>query len=185
MYRDKDTLERLYLVEKLTMKQIGAMYNVGYKTIEYYITKNGLHRGQKHKFDESKIDETNPIYMYYLGYIATDGSVDRNNKRVPLSNVGEDFRVVAENLRNYFSAECPLYKSKKVFKNGHLYTLMLTSEKLVDDVERLNCGGTSFTVGVPTSFYTKECATRIKFSIFFKCFRRLCFLSLSKILVGF
>ena len=35
---------------------------------------------------------------------------------------------------------------------------MLTSEKLVDDVERLNCGGTSFTAGVPSTFHNEDCA---------------------------
>lgn len=154
MYKDKDFLYEEFIVKRNTVKSIADKCNVSKSTIENYLKRYSLKRGNiKNTLNESKIDVTNPIFNYYIGLIITDGYLDKKVKRVSIRCKNEGSFEVFTKLKEYFE-----YTGCVNTYNGS-NDLTITSHKLI---EVLNSIGVSSKGKVynrfPKSFYNEECS---------------------------
>lgn len=155
-YRDMTYLRDEFIEKGKSARQIATQCGVSMSTIEKWIEKFNLY-GIKPKtlysLDTSKIAHT-PIFYYYAGLIATDGYIDKKNHRVNLRMKNKGVDTVLRHLKDYFcfTGEVRCYKGS--------YDLTITSQELIDLLLSLNVTDTnkSFTVGVPNSFPSEDCA---------------------------
>ena len=154
MYKDKKYLKRRFIDERKSVKFIAQECNVSVSTIEQYLKRYNLKRGNiKYIINNDKVDFTSPVFNYFLGLIATDGYMDKRVPRVSLrcKNLGCD--KVFNNLKDYFefTGEIKLYRE--------CYGLSITSRYLI---KALKVAGISPLGKVhnkfPESFYDEDCA---------------------------
>ena len=154
MYKDKKYLKRRFIEERKPVKFIAQECNVSVSTIEQYLKRYNLKRGNiKYIINNDKVDFTSPVFNYFLGLIATDGYMDKRVPRVSLrcKNLGCD--KVFNNLKDYFefTGEIKLYRE--------CYDLSITSKYLM---KALRVSGISPLGKVhnkfPDSFYDEDCA---------------------------
>lgn len=154
MYKDKKYLKRRFIDERKSVKFIAQECNVSVSTIEQYLKRYNLKRGNiKYIINNDKVDFTSPVFNYFLGLIATDGYMDKRVPRVSLrcKNLGCD--KVFNNLKDYFefTGEIKLYRE--------CYDLSITSKYLM---KALRVSGISPLGKVhnkfPDSFYDEDCA---------------------------
>lgn len=154
MYKDKKYLKRRFIEERKPVKFIAQECNVSVSTIENYLKKYNLKRGNiKHTINNDAVDFTSPVFNYLIGLIATDGYMDKKVPRVSLrcKNLGCD--KVFNNLKDYFgfTGEIKLYRE--------CYDLSITSRYLI---KALKVAGVSPLGKVhnkfPDSFYDEDCA---------------------------
>lgn len=154
MHKDKKYLKRRFIEERKPVKFIAQECNVSVSTIENYLKKYNLKRGNiKYIINNDKVDFTSPVFNYFLGLIATDGYMDKRVPRVSLrcKNLGCD--KVFNNLKDYFefTGEIKLYRE--------CYDLSITSRYLI---KALKVAGISPLGKVhnkfPESFYDEDCA---------------------------
>lgn len=154
MYKDKKYLKRRFIDERKPVKFIAQECNVSVSTIEQYLKRYNLKRGNiKYIINNDKVDFTSPVFNYFLGLIATDGYMDKRVPRVSLrcKNLGCD--KVFNNLKDYFefTGEIKLYRE--------CYDLSITSKYLM---KALRVAGISPLGKVynkfPESFYDEDCA---------------------------
>lgn len=154
MYKDKNYLKRRFIDERKPVKLIAQECNVSIGTIENYLRKYSLKRGNiKYAINGDAVDFASPIFNYYLGLVATDGHLDKKIPRVSIrcKNLGCD--KVFNNLKDYFgyTGEVKLYKE--------CYDLTITSRYLI---RALNSAGVSSLGKVhnkfPNEFYDLDCA---------------------------
>lgn len=100
---DED-LKDLYLNSGLSIKEMLTICNLD--RTSFYRRLNKLHIVRNPtvnvKFDSSKIDPTDPIFSYYVGWIASDGYIDKNNDRVSLRIDSADESVLLK-FADHFS----------------------------------------------------------------------------------
>lgn len=154
MYKDKNYLKRRFIEERKPVKFIAQECNVSVSTVENYLKKYNLKRGNiKHTINSEAVDFTSPVFNYYLGLIATDGYMDKRVPRVSLrcKNLGCD--KVFNSLKEYFGFTGDI----KVYRES--YDLSITSKYLV---RALKGAGISPLGKVhnkfPDSFYNEDCA---------------------------
>lgn len=154
MYKDKNYLKKQFIENRKTVKSIAEECNVSVSTIETYLKRYNLKRGNiKHTIDCDSVDLTSPIFNYYVGLIATDGYLDKKVPRVSIrcKNLGCD--KVFTSLKNYFSftGDVREYKGS--------YDLTITSRWLI---KALCSMGVSIKGKVhntfPRDFYDEDCA---------------------------
>lgn len=154
MHKDKKYLKRRFIDERKPVKFIAQECNVSVSTIEQYLKRYNLKRGNiKYIINNDKVDFTSPVFNYFLGLIATDGYMDKRVPRVSLrcKNLGCD--KVFNNLKDYFefTGEIKLYRE--------CYDLSITSRYLI---KALKVAGISPLGKVhnkfPDSFYDEDCA---------------------------
>lgn len=154
MYKDKKYLKRRFIDERKPVKFIAQECNVSVSTIEQYLKRYNLKRGNiKYIINNDKVDFTSPVFNYFLGLIATDGYMDKRVPRVSLrcKNLGCD--KVFNNLKDYFefTGEIKLYRE--------YYDLSITSRYLI---KALKVAGISPLGKVhnkfPDDFYDEDCA---------------------------
>lgn len=154
MHKDKKYLKRRFIEERKPVKFIAQECNVSVSTIEQYLKRYNLKRGNiKYIINNDKVDFTSPVFNYFLGLIATDGYMDKRVPRVSLrcKNLGCD--KVFNNLKDYFefTGEIKLYRE--------CYDLSITSRYLI---KALKVAGISPLGKVhnkfPESFYDEDCA---------------------------
>ncbi len=154
MYKDKKYLKRRFIDERKPVKFIAQECNVSVSTIENYLKKYNLKRGNiKYIINNDKVDFTSPVFNYFLGLIATDGYMDKRVPRVSLrcKNLGCD--KVFNNLKDYFefTGKIKLYRE--------CYDLSITSRYLI---KALKVAGISPLGKVhnkfPDDFYDEDCA---------------------------
>lgn len=154
MYKDKNYLKRRFIDERKTVKFIAQECDVSIGTIENYLRKYSLKRGNtKHTINGDAIDFSSPIFNYYLGLIATDGYLDKKVPRVSIRCKNLGCYKVFNSLKDYFeyTGEVRLYKE--------CYDLSITSKYLI---RALNSAGISSLGKVhnkfPNEFYDHNCA---------------------------
>lgn len=154
MYKDKDFLYKKFITERQTVKSIAEECGVSKGTIETYLRKFSIKRGNiKNTIKDGSVNTTSPIFNYYAGLIATDGYMDKKVPRVSLrcKNLGCD--EVFNNLKNYFNF------TGGVRNYGESFDLTITSvllrEVLVSiGVSPLGKVHNTF----PKQFYSEDCA---------------------------
>lgn len=154
MYKDKNYLKTKFIEERKTVKTIAEECNVAHSTIEYYLSKYNLKRGNiKHTIDSDAVDATSPVFNYYTGLIATDGYLDKKIPRVSLrcKNLGCD--TVFNNLKHYFkfTGDVKLY--------GDLFDLTITSKFLIQMLNGMGVSSKGKPYNkFPSHFYDEDCA---------------------------
>lgn len=154
MYKDKNYLKKQFIENRKTVKSIAEECNVSVSTIEQYLRKYNLKRGNiKNTINHDSVDLTSPIFNYYTGLIATDGHLDKKVPRVSVRcrNLGCD--KVFNNLKDYFSF------TGDVREYNGSYDLTITSRWLIKAL----CSMGVSTKGkvhntFPSDFYDEDCA---------------------------
>lgn len=156
MLISKEELMNLYIKQGLSQSDIGKLYNVSSKNINYYVRKynlKGLKGRIKFPINDTKVDVSNPIFNYVAGLVATDGHINYSNNRICIRVNNEGADITLQNILNYF--EC----NNKVayYKTG--YEIRITSKYLIEGLESLNVKGTdkTYTLQVPHNFYNEDC----------------------------
>lgn len=154
MYKDKNYLKKQFIDNRKTVKCIAEECNVSVGTIENYLRKYNLKRGNiKNTIDCDSVDLTSPVFNYYSGLIATDGYLDKKVPRVSVrcKNLGCD--KVFNNLKTYFSftGDVREYKGS--------YDLTITSRWIIKALCSMGVSPkgkvhNSF----PIDFYSEDCA---------------------------
>jgi hypothetical protein len=151
----KSYLETEYVKNRKSQNQIAIEQDLPLDVIEYLIKRCNLNYSRsKIKFtvNESKFQESDPIFMYYVGLIATDGYIDVKNNRVSLRLKNNDSYRVLTLLMNYFEY------SGRLFKYGDNYEFRITSVKLIQILNELNIPSIdkTFNLKVPNSFHSES-----------------------------
>ena len=154
MYKDKDFLYEEFIVKRNTVKSIADKCNVSKSTIEQYLKKYSLKRGNiKNTLNESKIDVTNPIFNYYIGLMITDGYLDKKVKRASIRCKNEGSFEVFSKLKEYFEYTGCI----RVYGSGN--DLTITSTKLIEVLNSMGVSskGKAYN-SFPKDFYNEECS---------------------------
>lgn len=149
----KELLTEEYLVNRYSIKKIAEKYGTTDSLIESRLRKYQIKKGRfKDVVSEDKLSTIDPIFCYYAGLVATDGYIDRKNCRVAIRFCNEGAAIVLEKLKEYFefTGEIRKYRSS--------YDLTISSEKLINLLDSMDIGGTSYDVGFPKSFESEDCA---------------------------
>lgn len=152
----KKYLHQEYTIKRRTQSDIAKEQDLPVDVIEYLIKKsNLLYSRTKIKFllNESKIDDTNPIFMYYVGLIATDGYINIANNRVCLRLKDINSREMFDMLIKYFEYQGPL------FKYGSYLEFRITSKLLIEKLISLGLTETNktFVLDTPKNFHNEDC----------------------------
>lgn len=154
MYKDKNYLKNQFIENRKTVKSIAEECNVSISTIEYYLGKYNLKRGNiKHTINCDAVDATSPVFNYYAGLIATDGYLDKRIPRVSLrcKNLGCD--SVLGRLKHYFgfTGDIKLYRD--------LFDLTITSRYLIQMLNGMGVSSKGKPYNkFPSHFYDENCA---------------------------
>lgn len=86
MYKNKEYLYKAFIEDRLTVEVIAENCKVSKSTIEKWLRKFGLRRGnQIHTVNNDKINnEMSPIFSYFADLVATDGHFSKSGTRVAL-----------------------------------------------------------------------------------------------------
>lgn len=126
MYKDYNYLYNAYITKRLTVKQIATECSVSASTIEKWLNKFNIKRGNvKHTINNDKLDFNNPIFFYYAGLVATDGYLDKVVPRVSLRLRNSGCKDVLNYIKEYFEFSGELYNFNQVD-----YELCITSKEL-------------------------------------------------------
>lgn len=152
----KEFIKEEFIVKGKTQKQIAEEQDVPENVIEYLIKRlslNHLKSKIKYSINEDKIDITNPVFMYFVGLIATDGYIDSNNNRVALRLKKSESLDILNNLSKYFEYSGPL------FTYGKNLELRITSKRLIEVLKSQGIPekDKTFKLEVPKNFYNDDC----------------------------
>lgn len=152
----KEYLHKEYTINRKSQNQIAIDQNLPLDVIEYLIKRVNLVYSRtkiKYIFNEDKIDETNPIFMYYVGLIASDGYIDIKNNRVNLRLKDHNPREVLSLLIDYFEYTGILFSYNSSIE------LRLCSIKLIEKLEKLGIPNKNktFELNIPLTFYNEDC----------------------------
>lgn len=154
MYKDKKYLKKRFITERKTVQFIADECGVSKSTIETYLKRYSLKRGNiKHTINEDSVDTTSPIFNYYAGLIATDGYLDKKVKRVSIRNKNLGCDKVFERLKDYFE----FTGNVRVYRE--CYDLTITSKWLIRGLKALGISPLGKIHNeFPDLFYDEYCA---------------------------
>ena len=135
MYKDKQYLYEQFIVERKSVKDIAKSCNISVSSIEKYLSKFNLKRGNiKNTLDETTIDVNNPVFCYFAGLMITDGYFDKKVDRVSIRvrNTG------SYNVLNAIKDNFNFTGNVKVY-NGVDNDLIITSKKVIETLMFLGC----------------------------------------------
>ena len=114
-------------------------------------------RYTKYKVNEDKLTEENPVFMYLVGLIATDGHINKKHDYVAIRFSGEECISVFTALRELLEIEAPVFEYTKA-NNYKTYELRITSTHLIEKLEELGITrrGKEY-LTVPKSFHNDSC----------------------------
>jgi hypothetical protein len=152
----KNYLHEEYTIKRRSQNDIAIEQNLPLSLIEYLIKKVNLNYSRsiiKYTVNENKFDEKDPIFMYYVGLIATDGYINYTNNRVCLRLKDTDSRIVLQNLINHFEYQGDL------FKYGTNIEFRVTSKLLIEKLILLGIPkiNKTFCLTTPNDFYSDNC----------------------------
>lgn len=151
MHKGEDSMEltREYLYEHYIVQnkpevRIAKELNMCEGKVDYWVRKYRFNfkRADPDKvFNLKHIDNTDPIFCYYAGLVATDGYLDYKNKRISLrvSNIGS--YEVLDNLRNYFGFTRPIRKYCHSMAKHPLYDLTIPNKCIFNELEKMGIYG--------------------------------------------
>ena len=152
----KKELYTLYIVKGLSQAEIGKLYNVSPKNINYYVRKynlKGIKGKIKYPINESKISISDPVFCYLAGLVATDGHIDYPNNRITIRVNNKGSEVTLQNILDYY--EC--MNTVAHYDTGN--EMRMTSKVLIKELDKLNVRGThkTYSLTFPKSFHSMEC----------------------------
>lgn len=112
MYKDKEYLYNQYIVNRLPVKVIAEKCNVSSSTIESWLRKFNIKRGDnnKHTLNEYKVqNDMSPILSYYAGLVATDGHFSKGGNRVALRVRNNGSYKVLSLIKDYLEYTGDIY----------------------------------------------------------------------------
>lgn len=121
-------------------KEIGCTEGkVGYWLKQYFLTFKRTDPDAV--FNLQHIDNTDPIFCYYAGLIATDGYLDYKNKRISLrvSNLGS--KEVFEAIRNYFKFVRPVREYYNKTHKHTSYDITIPNKCIFDELKKMGIYG--------------------------------------------
>lgn len=116
----------------LTFSEIGALFGLTERQVNYRTKKWGLDYSKKKLLDEDFFSSNTKAAYYWAGFLAADGWVEGIRNRVGLalkaSDIGhlEKFKRAVSSFHNI----CP-------FMNNSAYRIRFNSEKMVQDLENI------------------------------------------------
>lgn len=154
MYKDKNYLKIRFIDERKSVHLIAKECNVSKSTIEKYLKKYSLKRGNiKNTINNESIDVTSPIFNYYLGLISTDGYLDKKVPRVSIRCKNLGCGKVFNNLKDYFNF------TGEVRTYNESYDLTITSKHLINTLNEVGISSLGKIHNkFPTNFYNEDCA---------------------------
>lgn len=154
MYKDKEYLYEEFIVKRKFVRDIAKDCNVSISTVENYLKRYGLKRGNiKYNVDESKFSKNFPEFCYYAGLVSTDGYLSKGVARVSVRCKNLGCKEVFENLKAFFSysGEIKCYRE--------CYDLSITSHKLREELSNMGVSSEGkINNSFPSSFYSEDCA---------------------------
>jgi hypothetical protein len=135
---DNKEIVRLYLVDNLTMKEIGEKFNISRWTVLDRLRKLGIRKNMRHFVNHDSFNKFTKESCYWAGFIAADGNVSKNMIHVELQY--SDYRHL-EKLCRFVNRDTMLWERSRLrgIKTFKYVTMSIVSNKIVKDVaEKFN-----------------------------------------------
>jgi hypothetical protein len=138
---DKDTIIDLHINKHKTISELATLYNVSYAAIWGLLKKKHIKHnstyGKKYSCNEAFFNCLNETSSYVLGLLYSDGCINKNRVELSLSDKDSVYQVKDAlnyngNIRTFDHS-----KYKKTYKTS--YTLVITSQLLVNSLISLGC----------------------------------------------
>lgn len=142
--REINNIQKMYLEENKTPKEIGEFYNAARYQVNYILQKYGVQKSvseakreytiNEHFFD--KIDTQNKAYV--LGFLYADGYNNRINNTVVLSLKRDDEEILLK-IREAVGSNKPLYHHDYMHSDGverHMSQLTFSSRQMCEQLEK-------------------------------------------------
>ena len=133
-----------YIVQDKTQTQIAKELCIGDGKVDYWLRKYGLSFKRTNPdlvFNLQHIDNTDPIFCYFAGLVATDGYLDYKNKRISLriTNIGS--KEVFEAIRKYFKYVRPVRRYIDKSHKNPSYDITIPNKCIFNELEKMGIYG--------------------------------------------
>jgi len=91
---------------------------------------------RKYNLNENFLNEKNKINSFFIGLMASDGNVNKNNKAFSLSQSGDNGLNLIKIIQKWLEYDGKIYSRKTTHKLAH--SLTITSEKIVKKLKEHN-----------------------------------------------
>lgn len=117
-----------------SLKEISKNFKISYTKIVSILIKNGINYIKKDKYlkyinteiKENCFEELNEFSCYWLGLLASDGTIGKNKKSIRLGLNIKDIQLI-NNFKYFLKANSNIHITK-----NNLASLTITSKKIVD-----------------------------------------------------
>ena len=140
----KEYLYDNYIVKDKSERQIAEELNIGEGKVDYWVRKLKLNfkKASPDKvFNLKHIDDSDPIFCYFAGLMATDGYLDYKNKRISLRVNNEGSKEVFEALRAHFEFIRPVNRYIKPKSKRPMYDLTIPNSCIFKELESMGIFG--------------------------------------------
>jgi hypothetical protein len=142
----KEEIETKYLQLK-TIRACANYYNIPYTSMSFIFKRLGVAHSRhfnQHKFNERFFLQDTPEKFYMAGFIAADGNIDKNLRRITIGLAEKDLPFLAK-IKELIEFEGPLtrnisYGSKrnKRYKDTVGYFLRFSSAEVAIELKKFN-----------------------------------------------
>lgn len=158
----KESLELELLVSRKTVKQVAEENGYTEKSVYALMSRLGVKRPFKYSLNTEKLfNSSDPVTNYLAGLIATDGYLNPKHSRIELQLIGLSEKELLQNILDYFESDAKVAQYKYKYNTEGRYGIGLAADGIREFFStnfNIPVENKTDTVGVPSSFYSEDCA---------------------------
>lgn len=121
-------IERLYMHENKTLKQVAQDLSIPINKVRYYLVKNKIKKERKTKWFNTVLTDLTDQEIYTLGFLWADGYLSSNNHNLCIQIVETDYNLLKETFFtcgtwNIFHKKTKIDKNKVTRKSNFTITI--------------------------------------------------------------